>query len=134
MNSTVREWGLAGAKHSATDLYAALGRIAQIKAIWLAAFEPYDHLVAPTTPMVNFPAESPGPYPSIPLGHTVFTALFNQTGQPAATVCTAFDERRLPIGVQVIGHRCDDLGVLQVAKALEDMREVTMDWPLAPRA
>jgi Asp-tRNA(Asn)/Glu-tRNA(Gln) amidotransferase A subunit family amidase len=134
INVTVRDWARNGARHGGADLHKALGRIAQIKAMWLSAHEPYDYLIAPTAPMVNFPAESPGPYPSIPLGHTIFTALFNQTGQPAATVCTAFDERHLPIGVQVIGHRFDDLGVLQVTKALEDMREAVMDWPLAPRA
>ena len=134
INAYVRDWALGGAKRSGADVYKALGQIAQMKALLLAAFEPYDYLVAPTTPMVNFPAESPGPDRSMPLAHTVFTAMFNQTGQPASTVCTAFDDRGLPIGVQVIGHRCDDLGVLQVTKALEDMREVTMNWPLAPRA
>ena len=134
VNASVRAWALGGAARSGPDLYKALGQIAQMKTLLLAAFEPYDYLVAPTTPMVNFPAESPGPDRSMPLAHTVFTAMFNQTGQPASTVCTAFDDRGLPIGVQVIGHRCDDLGVLQVAKALEDMREVTMNWPLAPRA
>ena len=133
INAYVRDWALGGAKRSGPDFYNALGRIARMKAMLLAAFEPYDYLVAPTTPIVNFPAESPGPDPSMPLAHTVFVAMFNQTGQPASTVCAAFDERRLPIGVQVIGHRCDDLGVLQVTKALEDMREVAMDWPLAPR-
>jgi amidase/aspartyl-tRNA(Asn)/glutamyl-tRNA(Gln) amidotransferase subunit A len=84
--------------------------------------------------MVNFPADSPGPDPEMPLAHTVFTAPFNQTGQPAATINMAFDARRLPIGVQVIGHRCDDRGVLQLAKALEDRRDIAMDWPLEPRA
>jgi Asp-tRNA(Asn)/Glu-tRNA(Gln) amidotransferase A subunit family amidase len=53
--------------------------------------------------------------------------MFNQTCQPAATLCTAFDERHLPIGIQVIGHRFDDLGVLQVAKRLEELRIVQMD-------
>jgi amidase/aspartyl-tRNA(Asn)/glutamyl-tRNA(Gln) amidotransferase subunit A len=134
INADVRNWALGGAKYSGSDVFKVLGQIAKAKAMLLAAFEPYDYLVAPTTPMVNFPAESPGPNRSMPLGHTVFTAMFNQTGQPAANVCTAFDERHLPIGVQVIGHRFDDLGVLQVTKALEDMRDVVMDWPLAPRA
>jgi amidase/aspartyl-tRNA(Asn)/glutamyl-tRNA(Gln) amidotransferase subunit A len=45
----------------------------------------------------------------------------------------AFDSRHLPIGVQVIGHRFDDLGVLQVTKTLEDLRPVTMEWPFKPR-
>ena len=105
-----------------------------MKAALLAAFEGWDYVIAPTLPVVNFPAEEPGVSREVPLAHTVFTALFNQTGQPASTICTAFDDRHLPIGIQIIGHRCDDLGVLQVTKALEDLRPVTMDWPLQPRA
>jgi len=46
----------------------------------------------------------------------------------------AFDRRHLPIGIQVIGHRFDDLGVLQVTKTLEGLRSLTMDWPFQPRA
>jgi amidase/aspartyl-tRNA(Asn)/glutamyl-tRNA(Gln) amidotransferase subunit A len=129
----VRDWALGAATYSGSDLFKALGQIAKAKAMLLAAFEPYDYLISPTKPLVNFPAELPGPNGSMSLDHTAFTAMFNQTGQPASSVCTAFDERHLPIGVQVIGHRFDDLGVLQVTKALEDMRDVVMDWPLAPR-
>ena len=130
----IREWALGGERHSGADLYRALGQIGQMKAALLAAFEGWDYVIAPTLPVVSFPAEEPGVSREVPLAHTVFTAMFNQTGQPAATVCTAFDERHLPIGIQVIGHRCDDLGVLQISKALEDLREVDMDWPLMPRA
>ncbi len=133
LNTYVRAWAAGGARHSGADVYRALAQIARMKAALLGAFEGFDYVLAPTLPVVNFPAEEPGPDRAMPLAHTVFTALFNQTGQPAATVCTAFDARHLPIGIQVIGHRCYDLGVLQIAKALEDLREVTMDWPLTPR-
>jgi amidase/aspartyl-tRNA(Asn)/glutamyl-tRNA(Gln) amidotransferase subunit A len=105
-----------------------------MKATLLAAFEGWDYVIAPTLPVVNFPAEEPGVSRQTPLEHTLFTAMFNQTCQPASTICMAFDSRHLPIGVQVIGHRFDDLGVLQVTKALEDMRPVKMDWPFKPRA
>jgi len=134
INPYVKEWALGGARHSGADMYRALGAIGKMKAALLAAFEGWDYVIAPVLPVVNFPADEPGVSRETPLAHTVFTAMFNQTGQPAATVCTAFDDRHLPIGIQVIGHRCDDLGVLQVTKALEQLREVTMDWPLTPRA
>lgn len=134
INTYVREWAMQGGTHSGVDIYRTLGEIAKMKAALLAAFEGWDYVIAPTLPVVNFPAEEPGLSREVPLAHTGFTAMFNQTGQPASTVCTAFDERHLPIGIQVIGHRCDDLGVLQVTKALEDLREVSMDWPLLPRA
>ncbi|GGC85123.1 amidase [Chelatococcus reniformis] len=130
----VKQWCLGGADHSGADVYRALAEIGRAKAALLAAFKGWDYVIAPTLPVVNFPAEAPGMSYDTPLAHTVFTALFNQTGQPAATVCTAFDARNLPIGVQIVGHRFDDLGVLQIAQALEDLRPVTMDWPLTPRA
>jgi Asp-tRNA(Asn)/Glu-tRNA(Gln) amidotransferase A subunit family amidase len=133
INHYVRDWCRAGAKYSGVELYKALGQINAMKVALLAAFEGYDYVIAPVLPVVNFPAEEPGPVREMPLAHTGFTAMFNQTGQPAATVCTAFDSRHLPIGVQVIGHRFDDLGVLQVTKVLEDRRTVAMDWPIAPR-
>ncbi|MCS3447185.1 MULTISPECIES: amidase [Bradyrhizobium] len=133
INPYVRAWCLGGAKHSGADLYRALGQIAKMKAAMLAAFEGWDYVIAPTLPVVNFPAEEPGVSREMPLAHTLFTAMFNQTCQPAATVCMAFDSRHLPIGVQVIGHRFDDLGVLQVTKALEDMRSFAMNWPFKPR-
>ncbi|MGC4025502.1 MAG: amidase family protein [Mesorhizobium sp.] len=95
--------------------------------------EGFDYLISPTLPVVNFPAEEPGMFRERPLGHTIFTAMFNQTGQPASSVCFRMDARSLPIGVQVVGHRFDDFGVLQITKALEDRRGFAMDWPTTPR-
>lgn len=133
INPYVRAWSLGGEKHSGTDLYQALGRIAKMKAALLQAFEGWDYVISPVMPVVNFPAEEPGVFRETPLKHTLFTAMFNQTCQPASTVCMAFDSRHLPIGVQVVGHRFDDLGVLQVTKTLEDLRPIKMDWPFKPR-
>lgn len=134
MNETVRAWASRAERHSAEDLYLALGRIARMREVLLAAFADWDYVIAPVLPVVAFPAEEPGLSHDVPLGHCSFTSLFNHTGQPASTVCMAFDERHLPIGVQVIGHRCDDLGVLQVTRVLESLRQIIMDWPLRPRA
>ncbi len=134
INPYVREWCLGGARHSGADLYRALGQIGKMKTVLLAAFKGWDYVIAPTLPVVNFPAEEPGVSRQKPLEHTLFTAMFNQTCQPASTICMAFDSRHLPIGVQVIGHRFDDHGVLQVTNVLEQLRSVTMDWPFQPRA
>jgi Asp-tRNA(Asn)/Glu-tRNA(Gln) amidotransferase A subunit family amidase len=38
----------------------------------------------------------------------------------------------LPIGVQIIGRRFDDLGVLQLAKAWETARGPNTNWPMPP--
>jgi len=39
----------------------------------------------------------------------------------------------LPIGLQIVGKRHDDLGVLQVAQAWERMRAAQHAWPEPPR-
>jgi aspartyl-tRNA(Asn)/glutamyl-tRNA(Gln) amidotransferase subunit A len=39
----------------------------------------------------------------------------------------------LPIGLQIVGQRFDDLGVLQVARAWERMRGAGRAWPAVPR-
>ena len=57
-----------------------------------------------------------------PLG--AFTAAFNATGQPAASVPIGLDEQGLPIGVQIGGRLGDDLLVLRVCRALEE----AMPW------
>lgn len=130
----VRDWCQPAAEMSALDAWRCLGEIAKMRVKLYEAFEPYDYVLAPTLPVVNFPAEEPGMFRDQPLGHTVFTAMFNQTGHPAASVCFGFDARHLPIGVQVIGHRFDDHGVLQICRSLENLRGVEMDWPLEPRS
>jgi len=133
INPYVRDWCLRGAKYSAQDYHRALGQIGKSKAALLAAFEGWDYVIAPTLPVVSFPAEEPGLSRERPLEQTLFTAMFNQTCQPAAVVCMGFDDRHLPIGVQVVGHRFDDLGVLQLTKVLEELRPIKMDWPFQPR-
>jgi Asp-tRNA(Asn)/Glu-tRNA(Gln) amidotransferase A subunit family amidase len=43
----------------------------------------------------------------------------NLTGQPAASVPIGTDEDGLPIGLQIIGRRWEDLTVLAAAAAVE---------------
>ena len=38
----------------------------------------------------------------------------------------------LPIGLQIAGQRFDDLGVLQMARAFEQLRGPQRDWPQPP--
>lgn len=107
--------------------------VAQTNALFAGA----DFLLTPVMPVVNFPAEERGPDPSNPVRHCTFTAPFNQSGHPAAAICAGFDSRGLPIGVQIVGRRFDDIRLCRLAAALE--REIwgdtlqERDWPLAPR-
>jgi amidase len=54
----------------------------------------------------------------------LFTALFNVTGQPAASVPAGLSRHGHPIGVQLVGKRLADATVLAVARRLEE----AMPW------
>ena len=48
-----------------------------------------------------------------------FSYPFNFTGDPAASVPCGFTRDGRPVGLQIVGRRFDDLGVLQAAAAFE---------------
>jgi aspartyl-tRNA(Asn)/glutamyl-tRNA(Gln) amidotransferase subunit A len=52
---------------------------------------------------------------------------------PAASINGGFSAKGFPIGVQIVGRRFDDLGVLGMAKAFEGMRGPQRPWPNPPR-
>ena len=43
------------------------------------------------------------------------------------------NKKGFPIGVQIIGRRFDDLGVLGMAKAFEGLRGPQKPWPSPPK-
>ena len=47
---------------------------------------------------------------------------FNLTGQPAASVPCGFTKDGLPIGLQIVGRRFDDVTVLRASAAFETAR------------
>ena len=57
------------------------------------------------------------------------TAVFNVTGQPAASIPAGFDDNGLPVGIQIVGRHCSEEMLLQLAAQLE----TAAPWPtLAP--
>lgn len=53
------------------------------------------------------------------------------TGNPAASVPCAFSRSGLPIGIQIVGRNHDDWGVLQMAYAFEQARNLEKRRPVA---
>jgi aspartyl-tRNA(Asn)/glutamyl-tRNA(Gln) amidotransferase subunit A len=51
--------------------------------------------------------------------------------QPAASICGGYDGDGMPIGVQIVGHRFNDFGVLRMSAAYETMRPSQRPWPEA---
>ena len=53
--------------------------------------------------------------------------------QPAASIDCGQTGAGLPIGLQIVGKRFDDVGVLQIARAYERLRPAPRPWPKPPR-
>jgi Asp-tRNA(Asn)/Glu-tRNA(Gln) amidotransferase A subunit family amidase len=100
----------------------------------VAASQPYDFVLAPTSPVAAYAAELPGPTgdPQRPFEHIAFTVAFNMSEQPAVSVNAGYTDGGLPIGLQIVGRRHDDLGVLRLARAWERMRPAQRPWPAPP--
>ncbi len=89
-----------------------------------AWFADWDFLITPTVSVAAFPAEllMPADWPPHPwdwLSWAEFSYPFNMAWNPAATVPCGFTREGLPVGLQIVGRRFDDLGVLQAAASFE---------------
>lgn len=87
-------------------------------------FEKYDLLLTPTVavpPLAlgKFVVREIAGNKVPPLGWMPFTYPFNITGQPAASLPCGWTDDGLPVGLQIIGRRFDDVTVLRAAAAFE---------------
>ena len=128
-------WARGGAGQSGEQVFRAHSMMAAMREAAVRACQPFDFVLSPTAPIPAFAAELPGPTndPATPFEHIAFTLPFNMSEQPAASINGGHTASGLPIGLQIIGHRFDDLGVLQMARAWEAMRPAQRPWPLPPK-
>jgi aspartyl-tRNA(Asn)/glutamyl-tRNA(Gln) amidotransferase subunit A len=98
----------------------------------VAACARFDYVLSPTSPILPYEAASaaPGDDPRNALPHIAFTVPYNMSEQPAASVNWSHSKDGLPIGVQVIGRRFDDLGVLKACSLIEKIRPAQRPWPV----
>jgi amidase len=113
---------------------AAQARRMTILREWGRMFERIDALILPVSGQPPFRADqdidAPETLPEIMQAQR-FLYILNALGLPAATVRT-LDSAPVPLGVQVVGDRMDDLVCLDVAQRIE--RELAFDLrPIEPR-
>ncbi|MDD0839277.1 amidase [Curvibacter sp. HBC61] len=132
----IRQWADSAAAFDGPQVFNAsqqfhLTRLAAVKAC-----SAFDYVISPTSPMPAFAAELPSPTndPLHGLEHIGFTVPFNMSEQPAASINCGYTASGLPIGLQIAGPRFDDLGVLQVSRAFELIRDAQRPWPQPPTA
>ena len=92
-----------------------------------AFFAKYDLLLTPTVacPPFRTGIDNPPDIAGRPIqgyGWIPFTYPFNLTGQPAASVPCGLTRDGLPVGLQIVGRRFDDVGVLRASAAFERAR------------
>jgi aspartyl-tRNA(Asn)/glutamyl-tRNA(Gln) amidotransferase subunit A len=116
-----------GLRHSIVDYVEARGRKLAYWDTVPPLFERYHLLLTPTLSVAAFPVGrlNPEHWPQHRwdwIDWASFSYPFNFTGQPAATVPAGFTEAGLPVGLQIVGRRFDDLTVLQASAAFEQAR------------
>jgi Asp-tRNA(Asn)/Glu-tRNA(Gln) amidotransferase A subunit family amidase len=139
IEDTLMELITIGRSYSAVDLRAAEIKRGQLYNTALALFQDIDFLVTPAMPLEAWSAE-PGRGTreidgvALPpaMGRSYGVNPFNMTGQPAITVPCGWTDSGLPVGVQIVGRRHQDIDVLQFAEALEQRLALTNRWPALP--
>jgi aspartyl-tRNA(Asn)/glutamyl-tRNA(Gln) amidotransferase subunit A len=113
------------------DVMQAYGQVMAMREAAVAACQPFDIVLSPVSPILAYEAELPAPNndPHDALPHIAFTVPYNMSEQPAASVNWGYSAEGLPIGVQVIGRRFDDAGVLRISLLLEEVRPQQRPWP-----
>ena len=127
----IRQWADSAASMGGEQVYRAVSQFHQTRVATVQACNAFDYVLSPTSPVPAFAAELPSPTndPLRPLEHIGFTVPFNMSEQPAASINCGYTADGLPIGLQIVGARFDDLGVLQVARAFELLRPPQRAWP-----
>lgn len=118
-----------GAGFGVTDYLDARERKYSYVTEIASMFEDWDYLITPAVSVPAFPAQMTMPEHWEPhawdwLSWAEFSYPFNMAQCPAASVPCGFTRDGLPVGLQIVGRRFDDLGVLQVANAFQN----AMDW------
>jgi len=130
----IRQWAEAGAKLSGFDVVRGFNATMAIRAAAAKLFADIDYVISPVSPVVSFAAELAAPInnPDKPFEHICYTVPWNMSENPAVAINGGFSASGFPIGVQIIGRRFDDHGVLGMAKTFESLRGPQKPWPKPP--
>jgi aspartyl-tRNA(Asn)/glutamyl-tRNA(Gln) amidotransferase subunit A len=127
----IREWASAGARLTGEQVFRGYSAMGALRDAAVAATLPFDAVLSPVSPVLNFPAgwAMPTNDPARAMEHIAFTLPFNMSEQPAIALNAGYDESGFPIGLQIAGCRHDDPGVLRIARAWERLRGAQRPWP-----
>ena len=127
----ILQWAEGGKDLTGAEVYSGMNQMMAMRHAAVAATHRFDFVISPVAPCVAYPAELASPIhnPEEPFEHIGYTVAFNMSDQPAASVNAGFTKAGLPIGLQIIGRRFDDVGVLRLSHAWEAMCADKRPWP-----
>ncbi len=130
----IHSWAKGGADVSGVDAVRGFNQTIEMRKTCGALFEDVDAVLSPTNPIVSYPAEwaSPTNDPAKPFEHIGFTVPWNMSEQPASSINCGFSRSGMPIGLQIVGPRFDDMRVLKMSKAFETWSGGVTTWPKPP--
>ena len=111
----------------------------RLAAVWNRFFDDVDALLLPPAMTAAFPHCEPGSplivdgTPAPYFGQGSLLAMGNLTGLPALVAPAGLDDEGLPVGVQIVGPRWSEMGLLAICRALESA-QVLPGFRPPPRA
>ncbi|MFN3303686.1 MAG: amidase [Roseateles sp.] len=128
----ILDWVAPAAGYDGATVFHGYSQMQALREAANAACEPFDFVLSPVAPMPAFPAHQASPLhdPARPFEHIAFTLPFNMSEQPALAINAGYTAQGLPIGLQIIGRRFDDAGVLALGACWERLRPEQRPWPL----
>ena len=128
----ILDWVAPAASYDASAVFRGYSQMQALREAANAACEPFDFVLSPVSPMPAYPAHQASPLhdPARPFEHIAFTLPCNMSEQPALALNAGYTAAGLPIGLQIIGRRFDDAGVLALGAAWEQMRPAQRAWPV----
>ena len=130
----IYQWAEKGADVTGVEAVQGFGQTIEMRKACGRLFTTVDAVLTPTNPIVSYPAEwaSPTNDPERPFEHIAFTVPWNMSEQPAASINCGFSKSGMPIGLQIVGPRFDDMRVLKLSKLYETWTGGVRHWPEPP--
>lgn len=130
----ILDWVAPAAGYDGGTVFRGYSQMQALREAANAACEPFDFVLSPVSPMPAYPAHLASPLhdPARPFEHIAFTLPYNMSEQPALSINAGYTTgglQPLPIGLQIIGRRFDDAGVLALGAAWEQLRPAQRPWP-----